>query len=91
MKTCLLLPAYNVSRTIKQAIREANIFVGDTIVVDDGSRDETAEIALECGAVVLEHTHNCGKGMALRTGFDYAVRAGYQLIFTMDSEWTAQS
>ena len=86
MKTCLLLPAYNVSRTIKQIIREANLFVGDTIVVDDGSRDKTAEIARECGAVVLKHPHNCGKGMALRTGFDYAVRAGYQLIFTMDSD-----
>ena len=86
MKTCLLLPAYNVSRTIKHIIREANLFVGDTIVVDDGSCDKTAEIALACGAVVLEHTHNYGKGMALRTGFDYAIRAGYQLIFTMDSD-----
>ncbi len=86
MKTCLLLPAYNVSRTVKQIIREAILFVGDIIVVDDGSRDKTAEIALASGAVVLKHTHNCGKGMALRTGFDYAIRAGYQLIFTMDSD-----
>ncbi|MDE0041130.1 MAG: glycosyltransferase family 2 protein, partial [Candidatus Poribacteria bacterium] len=86
MKTCLLLPAYNVSRTVKRAIREANLFIGDIIVVDDGSRDKTAEIALACGAVVLKHTRNCGKGMALRTGFDYAIRAGYQLIFTMDSD-----
>jgi glycosyltransferase involved in cell wall biosynthesis len=86
MKTCLLLPAYNVSRTVKRVIREANLFVGDIIVIDDGSRDETAEIALACGAIVLKHPQNCGKGMALRTGFDYAIRAGYQLIFTMDSD-----
>lgn len=86
MKTCLLLPAYNVSRTVNQVIREANLFIGDIIVVDDGSHDKTAEIALACRAVVLKHPHNCGKGMALRTGFDYAIRAGYQLIFTMDSD-----
>ena len=86
MKTCLLLPAYNVSRTLNRVIREANLFIGDIIVVDDGSRDKTAEIALACGAVVLKHPHNCGKGMALRTGFDYAIWAGYQLIFTMDSD-----
>ncbi len=86
MKTCLLLPSYNVSRTVKQVIREANLFVGDIIVIDDGSSDRTGEIALACGAVVLKHPQNCGKGMALRTGFDYAIRAGYQLIITMDSD-----
>ena len=86
MKTCLLLPAYNVSRTVTRIIREANLFIGDIIVVDDGSHDKTAEIALACGAVVLKHPHNCGKGMALRTGFNYAIQAGYQLIFTMDSD-----
>ena len=86
MKTCLLLPAYNVSRTVKQIIREANSFVGDIIVVDDGSRDKTAELALACGAVVLRHPQNRGKGMALRTGFDYAIQRGFQLIFTMDSD-----
>ena len=86
MKTCLLMPAYNVSRTLKRVLREAVFFIGDIIVIDDGSRDKTTEIALECGAVVLKHPHNCGKGMALRTGFDYAIRAGYQLVFTMDSD-----
>ena len=86
MKACLLLPSYNVSRTVKRIIREATPFIGDIIVIDDGSRDETAEIALACGAVVLKHSRNCGKGMALRTGFDHAIRAGFQLIFTMDSD-----
>ena len=86
MKACLLLPSYNVSRSVKRIIREANLFVEDIIVIDDGSRDETAEIASACGAVVLEHSRNRGKGMALRTGFDYAIRAGFQLIFTMDSD-----
>ena len=86
MKTCLLLPAYNESCAIENVIQQANLFVGDIIVVDDGSRDETAEIATASGAVVLKHDQNRGKGMALRTGFDYAIRGGYGIIFTMDSD-----
>ncbi len=86
MKTCLLLPAYNESRTIERVVKEASLFVGHIVVIDDGSSDKTAEIAQANGAVVLRHTQNRGKGMALRTGFDYALRNGYELIFTMDSD-----
>jgi len=86
MKTCLLLPAYNESRTIENVIQEANRFVRDIIVVDDGSGDETAKTATASGAVVLKHDQNCGKGMALRTGFDYAIEGGYGVIVTMDSD-----
>jgi glycosyltransferase involved in cell wall biosynthesis len=86
MKTCLLLPAYNESRTIGRIIQEASLFVGRIIVVDDGSSDNTAEIAGAGSAMVLRHTRNLGKGRALRTGFDYAVQNGYELIVTMDSD-----
>jgi glycosyltransferase involved in cell wall biosynthesis len=86
MKTCLLLPAYNESRTIGRIIQEARLFVGDIIVIDDGSKDHTAEIAGTEGVVVLRHEQNYGKGRALRTGFDYAVQHGYELVITMDSD-----
>ncbi|MBI1929772.1 glycosyltransferase family 2 protein [Candidatus Poribacteria bacterium] len=86
MKTCLLLPAYNESRTIERVVKEASLFVGHIVVIDDGSSDKTTEIAQANGAVILRHTQNRGKGMALRTGFDYALRNGYELIFTMDSD-----
>lgn len=86
MKTCLLLPAYNESRTIGRIIQQANLFFGHIVVVDDGSSDRTGEIAAAHGAVVLRHSRNLGKGMALRTGFDYALRNGYELIITMDSD-----
>jgi glycosyltransferase involved in cell wall biosynthesis len=91
MKTCLLFPAYNESKTIGPIIREANRFaksvvVVDIVVIDDGSSDDTAEIAAANSATVLRHTRNRGKGMALRTGFDYALQNGYQRITTMDSD-----
>jgi glycosyltransferase involved in cell wall biosynthesis len=86
MKACLLLPAYNESKMIAHIIQEATLFVGHVVVIDDGSSDQTAEIAAENGAMVLRHDRNRGKGMALRTGFDYALRNGYELIVTMDSD-----
>ena len=86
MKACLLLPAYNESKMIAHIIQQAVLFVGAVVVIDDGSSDQTAEIAAENGAMVLQHDRNRGKGMALRTGFDYALRNGYELIVTMDSD-----
>ena len=86
MKACLLLPAYNESKMIAHIIQQATLFVGHVVVIDDGSSDQTAEIAAENGAIILRHDRNRGKGMALRTGFDYALRNGYELIVTMDSD-----
>ena len=86
METCLLLPAYNESKTIGQIIQESSAFINEIIVIDDGSSDETAEIADACGTVCLRNATNCGKGNALRKGFAYALKHGYELVFTMDSD-----
>ena len=86
MKICLLLPAYNESKTIGQIIQESSEFINAIIVIDDGSSDETAEIAAACKAVCLKNPTNCGKGNALRKGFAYALEHGYELVFTMDSD-----
>ena len=86
MKTCLLLPAYNESRTIGQIIQESAEFIREIVVIDDGSSDETAEIAATCGAVCLANATNRGKGNALRKGFAYALEQGYELVLTMDSD-----
>ncbi len=86
MKTCLLLPAYNESKTIGQIIQETSEFISEIVVIDDGSLDETAEIASGYGVVCLANVTNCGKGSALRKGFAYALKHGYELVFTMDSD-----
>ena len=56
------------------------------IVVDDGSADETAKRAEEAGAKVLRHIINRGQGAALKTGIDFALRCGAQVIVTFDSD-----
>lgn len=86
MNTCLVLPAYNESRTIGEIIQEASEFIRDIIVIDDGSSDGTGEIAAARGAVCLTNATNCGKGFALRKGFAYALAHEYELIVTMDSD-----
>lgn len=86
MKTCLLLPAYNEAKTISHIISEARMYIEPIIVIDDGSSDNTAQIAREQDVVVLRHDINRGKGMALRTGFKYALEHNYDIIITMDSD-----
>jgi len=86
MKTCILIPGYNESRMIGQVVSEARKIIDDVIVVDDGSRDNTAQIAQGAGAIVLKHEVNKGKGAALKTGFQYAIEHKYDAVITMDSD-----
>jgi len=60
--------------------------INDVVVVDDGSKDDTAQLAKDAGAIVLKHEINRGKGAALKTGFNYAVENGYDAVVTMDSD-----
>jgi len=86
MKICLLLPAYNEANAIGDIISKSRVFIESIVVVDDGSSDKTARIAENLSVVVLKHKSNLGKGMALRTGFEYALEQGYELVFTMDAD-----
>ena len=63
-----LIPAYNEASRVAPVITAAQAHA-PVLVVDDGSRDDTAAVAAAAGATVLRHTPNQGKGAALRTGF----------------------
>ena len=68
-----IIPAYNEAPTIRhviEAVKKAK--VDEIIVVNDGSTDETAEIASEAGARVISHKRKRGKGAAMRTGVEAA-------------------
>jgi glycosyltransferase involved in cell wall biosynthesis len=86
MNVCLLIPAYNEARTIGRVVSEAREIIESVVVVDDGSQDNTAQIAQNSGALVLKHQVNSGKGAALRTGFQHVVDHGYDAVITMDSD-----
>ena len=59
------MPAYNEEKTIAPLILEAEKYVDEILVVDDGSKDHTAEIARRMGATVISHPKNMGYGAAL--------------------------
>ena len=85
-KICGLICAYNEQRNIARVVIGSRKYINDVIVVDDGSHDRTAIIALEAGAKLLQHERNLGKGLALKTGFDYFFRKDFGAIVTLDAD-----
>lgn len=86
MRTCVLIPAYNEEKTIGDVVRSINKDIADVLVVNDGSFDNTAEIAKDNGAIVLDYKDNRGKGKALQSGFGYALGNNYDGVVTMDAD-----
>lgn len=86
MKTCVIIPAYNESKAIAGLIKSVRGYVADVVVMDDGSTDNTAGLAEGAGAVVLRFERNAGKGKALKDGFAYAVKNGYDAVIAMDAD-----
>jgi len=83
---CVIIPAFDAAETIGGLVRAVRAQRFDVVVVDDGSRDATARVASEQGAVVISHLRNVGKGLALRAGFRYALQHGYRGVVTLDSD-----
>ena len=68
MKLVVVIPAYNEEKNIAQVVRGVQKYTNNVIVIDDGSKDRTHQIALESGAKVYHHLINRGLGGALGTG-----------------------
>ena len=85
-KYCVVIPAYHAEKTIGALVKSIKAQGFVVLVVDDGSRDHTASIASKEGALVISHLRNQGKGLALRTGFDHALRHGFDGVVTLDSD-----
>lgn len=89
MKIGILLPAYNEEKNIKIVIDEAKKYFPESeiVVVDDGSKDKTKQIAIKNKVRVLEHEKNRGKGVALKTGFKYFIeRDNVDVVIIADSD-----
>lgn len=83
---CAVIPAYNEEGRIQSVIAGASRHVQSVIVVDDGSRDRTADVAEGAGAVVMRHAANLGKGSALKTGLARAAEEGFEAAITLDAD-----
>ncbi len=87
-RSLLIIPAFNEQASIGRvvdAVRATGLEI-DILVVDDGSRDETAALARRHGAFVVSHPFNLGYGAAIQTGYKFAVRRGYSELVQMDAD-----
>ncbi|MDD5085693.1 MAG: glycosyltransferase family 2 protein [Candidatus Omnitrophica bacterium] len=86
MKTCVIIPSHNEAATIGRLVRKVAGEGLTVLVVDDGSTDNTSQAAKDSGAVTLKNQLNEGKGASLITGFNYAVKSGFDAVVTMDGD-----
>ena len=83
----IVVPAFNEAGMIGEVIADLRSVFSNVVCVDDGSRDDTGEVALRAGAHLVRHPVNLGQGAAIQTGVEYARRQpGAQVFATFDAD-----
>lgn len=84
---CVIVPMFNEAAVITDVVTQLRGFFGTVICVDDGSRDDSAQLAEAAGGTVVQHPANLGQGAALQTGLDFALQHGaHQYFVTFDAD-----
>ena len=85
--TLVVIPAFNEEKTIVNVINNLQkVGFRDILVIDDGSLDKTRLIVEKEKIHLLVHEINLGKGAALKTGFEYALKHNFKYIITCDAD-----
>lgn len=85
MKTIVTLTTYNEEKNLAKVLREIPAEY-DVLVVDDGSRDSTVEVARKLGAKVAVHPVNLKQGPAVITSFKIGLLRDYDILIEMDGD-----
>jgi glycosyltransferase involved in cell wall biosynthesis len=87
-RVLVVVPAWNEQGSVASVVREVKDLdpTIDVLVVDDGSGDDTAGCATSAGALVCRLPFNLGVGGAMRAGYRYALRAGYDVVVQVDAD-----
>jgi hypothetical protein len=85
---CAVVPAFNEEHSVAQVVDQIRSALpgGHIVVVDDGSRDRTADTARAAGAQVVRLSVNLGIGGAVQAGFQYAQRHGFDIAMQIDGD-----
>lgn len=81
-----LIPAHNEEKTIADVIRGVLQHVNNVLVLNDGSKDKTAVIAKEAGALVISNDYKMGLGISMKKAFKNALRINADIIVTIDAD-----
>ena len=83
----IVIPAFNEASVIGEVVADVRSIFDNVVCVDDGSTDDTGEIARRAGAHLVRHPINLGQGAAIQTGVEYARRQpGAQVFATFDGD-----
>lgn len=87
-KILILVPAYNAGKYLRELIERIKKSApsSDTLIINDGSTDDTGMILNELNINHLTNFPNRGKGYSLKRGFDYAIQNGYDYVVTIDAD-----
>jgi len=90
-KVLIIIPAYNEEKSIGNVLDgilqlRDSMSDPDILVMDDGSKDATARVALSKHVNVIKHAENHGEEGAIQTGFDYAMRHNYDYVVKLDAD-----
>jgi len=86
LSIAIAIPCFNEELFIGSVVIKTKDYADHIVVIDDGSTDKTAQIAEKAGAVVLKHERNYGKGVAVRTAFEYAQEIGCEVLVLLDGD-----
>ena len=86
-----VIPCLNEAQTIASLVHSVRRHLPGVLVVDDGSRDTTAKLAADAGAMVVSHPRNFGKGAAVKTGLTTAMQKGFDRALLMDGDGQHQA
>jgi glycosyltransferase involved in cell wall biosynthesis len=82
----IVMAAYNEGSRLGRTLDRVRSTGFQIVVVDDGSRDDTYQVALRRDVWVLRHQLNRGQGAALQTGIDFALQQGAEYLVTFDAD-----
>ena len=85
-RTVVCIPAYNVSKVVRELVQECRKYATDVIVCNDGSIDDTGIEAKRGGATVITHPQNKGKGAAIKSLFNAAKDMKADVVVTIDGD-----
>jgi glycosyltransferase involved in cell wall biosynthesis len=91
-KVIAVMPAYNAASTLLATVGDIPVgSVDEVILVDDGSRDETAQLAREMGLTVVQHSRNRGYGGNQKTCYRYALEHGADIVVMIHPDYQYDS
>ncbi len=84
----VIIPALNEEASLPRVIQQLHAAApsADIVVINDGSRDNTAQVAEQAGAFVVSLPYNLGIGAAMQTGFKFASRGNYDYAIQVDGD-----